>query len=86
MTEEDILQLARNVERAGVSMEVELGRTIVSLRDLVTLQVGDVVLFDKPMNEPLLMRVNDREKYRVYPGVNKDRVAVQIASVVEDEE
>ena len=32
------------------------------------------------------MRVNDREKYRVYPGVNKDRVAVQIASVVEDEE
>jgi flagellar motor switch protein FliM len=86
MTEEDILQLARNVERAGVNMEVELGRTIVSLRDLVTLQVGDVVLFDKPVNEPLLMRVNDREKYRVYPGVNKDRVAVQIASVVEDEE
>jgi flagellar motor switch protein FliM len=67
-------------------MEVELGRTIVSLRDLVTLQVGDVVLFDKPVNEPLLMTVNDREKYRVYPGVNKDRVAVQIASVVEDEE
>ena len=86
MTEEDILQLARNVERAGVNMEVELGRTIVSLRDLVTLQVGDVVLFDKPVNEPLLMTVNDREKYRVYPGVNKDRVAVQIASVVEDEE
>ncbi len=39
-------------------MEVELGRTIVSLRDLVTLQVGDVVLFDKPVNEPLLMTVN----------------------------
>src|ERR1017187_10312148 len=74
MTEEDILQLARHVERAGVNMEVELGRTIVSLPDLVTLQVGDVVLFDKPVNEPLLMRVNDREKYRVYPGVNKDRV------------
>ena len=50
------------------------------------IKVGDVVLFDKPVNEPLLMRVNDREKYRVYPGVNKDRVAVQIASVVEDEE
>jgi flagellar motor switch protein FliM len=86
MTEEDILQLARNVERAGVNLEVELGRTIVSLRDLVTLQVGDVVLFDKPVNEPLLMSVNEREKYHVYPGVNKDRVAVQIASIVEDEE
>jgi flagellar motor switch protein FliM len=86
MTEEDILQLARNVERAGVNLEVELGRTIVSLRDLVTLSLGDVVLFDKPVNEPLLVRVNDREKYRVYPGVNKDKVAVQVASIVEDEE
>src|SRR5580658_11117471 len=86
MTEEDILQLARNVERAGVRLEVELGRTIVSLRDLVTLNVGDVVLFDKPTNEALLLRVNERDKYHVYPGVNKDKIAVQIASVVEDEE
>jgi flagellar motor switch protein FliM len=86
MTEEDILQLARNVERAGVNLEVELGRTIVSLRDLVTLAVGDVVLFDKPVDEPLMMRVNEREKYHVHPGVNKDRIAVQIASIVEDEE
>jgi flagellar motor switch protein FliM len=86
MTEEDILQLARNVERAGVRLEVELGRTIVSLRDLVTLNVGDVVLFDKPTNEALLLRVNERDKYHVYPGVNKDKIAVQIASVFQEEE
>ena len=86
MTEEDILQLARNVERAGVSLEVELGRTVVSLRDLVTLSVGDLVLFDKPTNEALLMKVNERDKYHVYPGVNKDKIAVQIASIVQDEE
>src|SRR5580700_4813915 len=47
MTEEDILQLARNVERAGVEIEVELGRTMVSLRDLVALSEGDVVVLDK---------------------------------------
>ena len=35
MTEEDILQLARNVERAGVRLRGGvLGRTVVSLRDL----------------------------------------------------
>ena len=86
MTEEDILQLARNVERAGVNMEVELGRTIVSLRDLVTLQVGDVVLFDKPVNEPLMARSTIARSIRVFPGVNKDQLTVQIASFVEDEE
>src|SRR6201996_7731177 len=41
VTEEDIAQLARNVERAPVDVKVELGRTIVSLRDLIALQPGD---------------------------------------------
>src|ERR1700722_17744118 len=41
MTDEDIAQLVRNVERAEVDVSVELGKTVVSLRDLLALQVGD---------------------------------------------
>ncbi len=40
MTDEDIAQLARNVERAPVDVSVELGKTVVSLRDLIALQPG----------------------------------------------
>ena len=86
MTEEDIAQLTRNVERAGVEVEVELGHTMVSLRDLVTLREGDVVVFDKSTNEPLVAKVNDREKFRVFPGINKDHLAVQVAHVVASED
>ena len=86
MTEEDIAQLVRNVERAEVELEVELGRTIVSLRDLIALQVGDVVLFDKLTTQPLTARVNDREKFKVYPGTNRDRLTVQVADVIESED
>jgi flagellar motor switch protein FliM len=86
MTEEDIQQLARNVERADVDVEVELGRTTVSLRDLVALQMGDLILFDKPTDSPLVARINEREKFTVYPGVNKDRLAVQVADVIENED
>src|SRR5215469_15286809 len=78
MTEEDIAQLTRNVERAGVEIEVELGKTMVSLRDLVSLREGDLVVFDKPTTEPLVAKVNDCEKFRVFPGMNKDRLAVQV--------
>jgi flagellar motor switch protein FliM len=85
MTQEDIAQLARNVERAHVELEVELGKTTVSLRDLVALAPGDVILFDKPTDEPLVAKVNDREKFRVFPGVNKDRLAVQVAGMIADE-
>lgn len=85
-SEDDAAQLARNVERAGVGVEVELGRTNVSLRELVSLQPGDVLVFDRPTGEPLAARVNDREKFRVFPGLHRDRLAVQIASIVRSED
>jgi len=86
MTEEDIAQLVKNVERAEVDLSVELGRTIVSLRDLISLQLGDVVLFEKLTTEPLSALVNEREKFRVFPGINRDKFAVQVAEVIESEE
>jgi flagellar motor switch protein FliM len=86
MTEEDIAQLVKNVERAEVDLSVELGRTVVSLRDLISLQIGDLVLFEKLTTEPLSALVNEREKFRVFPGINRDKFAVQVAEVIESEE
>jgi flagellar motor switch protein FliM len=86
MTEEDVAQLARNVERTDVDVDVELGKTTVSLRELVALQPGDVILFDKPTDAPLVARVNEREKFHVYPGVYKDRLTAQVADVIRNED
>jgi len=86
VTEEDIAQLARNVERAPVDVKVELGRTVVSLRDLIALQPGDLVLFEKSVDEPLTATVNEREKFEVFPGVNRDRLAVRVSRIVENED
>jgi len=86
VTEEDLQQLARNVERAEVDVEVELGKTMVSLRELVALQAGDVILFDKPTDAPLVARINERDKFHVYPGVHRDRISVQIADFIDNED
>jgi flagellar motor switch protein FliM len=86
VTEADMAQLARNVERADVDVEVELGRTVVSLRDLVALRLGDVVVFDKLTHEPLSARVNEKEKFQVYPGVNKDHLTAQVTRVITNED
>jgi flagellar motor switch protein FliM len=86
MTDVDIAQLARNVERAPVDVKVELGKTVVSLRDLIALQPGDLLMFDKSVDEPLAVTVNDREKFKVFPGVNRDKLAVRVSRIVENEE
>jgi flagellar motor switch protein FliM len=85
-TDQDIAQLARNVERAAVDLRVELGKTVVSLRDLIALQPGDLVLFDKRVDQPLAVTVNEREKFKVFPGVNRDKLAARVAQIVENEE
>jgi flagellar motor switch protein FliM len=86
MTDEDVQQLARNVERAPVAVEIELGRTMLALRDLVALNVGDLVIFDRATTEALVAKVQDREKFRVFPGVHKDRIAVRVASILGSED
>jgi len=86
MTENDIAQLVRNVERAEVEFEVELGRTVVSLRDLVALQVGDVLMLDEHTSQPLTARVNDLEKFKVFAGTNRDRLTVQVVDILKGEE
>jgi flagellar motor switch protein FliM len=86
MTEDDIAQLVKNVERAEVEFEVELGRTVVSLRDLIALQVGDILLLDELTSEPLIARINDQEKFKVYAGRNRDQLTVQIVDIIQGEE
>jgi flagellar motor switch protein FliM len=86
MTDDDSAQLVRNVERAEVEFEVELGRTIVSLRDLIGLQVGDIVLFDKLTSMPLTARVNEHEKFKVYAGTHRDRLTVQVVEIIHGED
>jgi flagellar motor switch protein FliM len=86
MTEEDLAQLTRNVERASVDLQVELGKTHVSLRDLVALKPGDVLVFDKPTSEPLVAKINDKEKFKVYPGMHRDKLAVQVSKIVRNED
>ena len=44
------------------------------------------MLFDKPVDEPLAATVNEREKFKVFPGVNRDKLAVRVSTIVESEE
>jgi len=86
MTEDDVAQLERNVERAEIDLEVELGRATLSLRDLVSLQLGDVLVLDNETSQPLVGKVNEREKYHLFPGVYKDRYAMKVAGALTNED
>ena len=44
----------------NVRLSLEIGRTQITIRDLLKLAAGSVVEFDRPAGDPLDVLVNDR--------------------------
>ncbi|HPR54631.1 MAG TPA: flagellar motor switch protein FliM [Deltaproteobacteria bacterium] len=66
-----------------VDVDVELGRTMISPRDLASLRPGNVVLLDKDINDPLVVNVQNLPKFFAHPGKVKDSLAIDIVNSID---
>ena len=74
-------------ELATVDMEVvaEVGSINLSIKDVLSLQVGDVVrLSNTKVGDPLTLCVGNRKKFYCQPGVVGKKMAVQVTGKIED--
>ncbi|NSW89876.1 MAG: flagellar motor switch protein FliM [Firmicutes bacterium] len=78
--------IVSGVERTKVPITVILGRTSITVGDLVELQVGDVLPLDTEVSSDLDILVGDLHKFRGKPGIRKNRVSVKITSVIGKED
>jgi flagellar motor switch protein FliN/FliY len=65
-----------------LDLSVELGRTRMSIQDLLNLSPGSVVELDKIAGEPLDILVNDRLIARGEAVVVNDKFGVRITDIV----
>lgn len=75
--------LREQVRAAVVPVEVELGRTTVTVGDLLDLAPGDVVVLDRKKNETLDVKIGSMTKFKGTPGRLGQRLGVVIATVLE---
>lgn len=78
--------IEKGVQSTYVPVKAVLGRTTVTVRDVLELQPGDVLALDTGVNDELEVRVGDLLKFYGIPGVKKNRTAVRITRVVKKEE
>lgn len=78
------LKVEERLLKTSVRFMVELGKTQITLKDFLDLEVGDVLQIGTKVNEELDVYVGDRMKFKGKPGVVGKRVAVQTTSVVRD--
>ena len=81
--EEYIETLVRKVD---VPIKAVLGKSYISVSDFLNLQVGDCIRLDARVENDMDVYVGNIRKFTALPGANNDSYAVQITSVIREED
>ena len=85
-TEESKIALEKKIEFTKIPVRAVLGNAILTVADLVELQIGDVIQLDTNSNQDLRVYVGDIYKFIARPGVRKNKVAIKVTGVIREEE
>lgn len=78
--------IEKRISQTKIPIKAELGRSIISVNDFIGLQVGDIIKLDKKITDDICVRVGDIEKFTAKPGLFEKNSAIQITSIIREEE
>ncbi len=76
--------LEQRVSKAKLPIIAELGNSRISVREFLSLSVGDVIALHKPTGEGLEVKVGDKVKFIASPGTVRDKMAIQVDEIVSE--
>ncbi|NOY10069.1 MAG: flagellar motor switch protein FliM [Spirochaetes bacterium] len=88
-TTENLNILRERLSTIEVTLIAEIGKINLTVRDVLSLRQGDIIRLDSVrVNDPLSLRIGDRQKFLCRPGVVGNKLAVQVIKKMEglDEE
>lgn len=74
------------IRRVDIPIRAVLGKTVISVSDFMNLQVGDCIKLDTKVDNDMDIYVGNIKKFTALPGANDDSYAVQVTSVIREEE
>ncbi|MBU0581400.1 MAG: FliM/FliN family flagellar motor switch protein [Candidatus Margulisbacteria bacterium] len=66
------------VSLVDVPVHAVLGKTIVSMSDLLQLQRGDVIILDNKINEPSILRIGEDDHFFAQAGIYNKHISMQV--------
>ncbi len=75
-----INRIKEQIIQTKVSVSVRLGQAQLTVNDLTSLEVGDVIQLNQDATHPLSLEVEGVSKFRCLPGVLKGNKAVKLIS------
>jgi flagellar motor switch protein FliM len=77
--------LEHELESVELSMATLIGKTTLTVRDLLQLQRGDVLCLDKAYDSDLVVQVEGKNKLAARPGLIGRKKAIKIVKILEKE-
>ena len=74
------------IRRVDIPIKAVLGRSTISVNDFLNLQVCDCIRLDSRVDTDMNVYVGNIKKFTALPGTDRDSYAVQITSVIREEE
>ncbi len=84
--EDYVASIESMIKRVEVPVTAILGKSSISVGDFTSLQLGDVIRLNTNIDSEMDVYVGNLRKFKVVPGSNKDKYAVRVTSIIEDEE
>ncbi|NLY86719.1 MAG: flagellar motor switch protein FliM [Tissierellia bacterium] len=83
-SKEELIAIRERILKTRVPLVAELGTTTVKIKDVLSLQPGDVIKLNSSQYIPI--RVGSNIKFRGEIGVTNNKMAVKIAEVIKESE
>lgn len=74
--------IRKKIEWANVPMKVFMGKTQITVQDLLYLERGDVIPLSQGIKEALSVYVGEFMKFKGMPGLSGNKMAIQITEVI----
>lgn len=82
----EIALIEKNIKKADVPISVELGISDIDIEDFLTLNAGDVIELNQPINESLNIKIGGIPKFKGQPGRVNKKLAIQIMGDLQEGE
>ncbi|MEA4921211.1 MAG: flagellar motor switch protein FliM [Clostridiaceae bacterium] len=70
--------IMNSLSESSIEMRGILGKTVIPMGEVVTLQPGDVIRLEQHLDSPVVVTVNGKAWFYGRPGISKNQMAVKI--------
>ncbi len=86
LTEEERQSIEKKVEDSVLNVVAELGSSVITVNELLSLSRGDIIVLDRKVEDELTVKVGNKVKFKAFPGKKNNNVAIKIKEVFEEGE